>query len=108
MKSRLILLLSLLMVGCSADRAGDGPDEESFASAIRAVGFSCTRVVNSNDLRESEENWRVSCDGALTYTARLSEDSGICITPIPSGGFPGPAAAAEPTIDEQCVSVHNM
>jgi len=102
MKSRLILLLSFLLASCSGDIAINDPSIETLASAIRAVGYSCASVVNSNELSNGNTSWRVACQDTLIYTANLSDDGNICVTPMPYVDSVVPAVRAD--IDERCVS----
>jgi hypothetical protein len=111
MKSRQIYVLSLgavtswLLMSCSEDPA-TGPSIETLTAAIRAVGYPCTSVIDSNELSNGRPGWRVACQDTFTYTANISDDGSICITPVPYADSVGPTLVQ--TIDEQCVSAGDI
>ncbi len=100
-------VLSLLLTSCVQVVADSGPSFESVQSAIVAVGYPCASVVNSTEFINGQTIWRVSCQDALVYTAQLSDDEKLCITPMPYVDFPsqfGPTGLMMPTVDERCIA----
>lgn len=96
---------SCLIVSCSGEPAS-GQSIETIASAIRAVGYPCAKVIDSNELGDDRAGWRVACEGTFTYTASVSKDGSICITPLLYEDSIGPALAQ--AIDEECISAGDI
>lgn len=111
MRAREIYVLSLgtvtscLLMSCSQDPAAD-PSLETLASAIRAVGYPCSSVIDSNEFGNERTGWRVACQDTFTYTAYVSDNGSICITPIPYADSLSPTLAQ--TIDEQCIAAADI
>jgi len=112
MKSRFVHALGrvapglLLLAGCSGQPAPDNPSLDTLASAIRAAGYVCANVVNSSEVDGGSNNWRVSCEGTLTYSAKVTAESSICVTPVPYIDSIGPALTAGSA--ERCVSASDI
>jgi hypothetical protein len=112
MKSRLVhglgamALGSLLCAGCTAQRATEEPSIDTLASAIRAAGYACADIVNSNELDRERDSYRVVCGGTLTYSANVSNAGSICVTPVPYVDAVTPTPAMN--IAERCVSASDI
>ena len=99
-------VLSIFLASCSGGVAIDDPTADVLGSAIRAVGYSCTDVVDSSDLGSEDTGWRVECQGAVAYTAVRTSEGSICVVPMPYVDGVVPAGLTnhpQNEIDERCI-----
>jgi hypothetical protein len=93
-----------LVFGC-ADR-GTALSADRLGAAVRGAGFPCARVVNSDEIHNGPNAWRVSCENATVYTANI-QDGRICIS---ASAYVDSVVPGVPPISpaESCISLGDI
>jgi hypothetical protein len=95
------LLLAMMSLGACTGNVRFS--DETLASVVRDVGFSCKSVVDARVSDASQATWRVACAGAETYLASVQDNGQVCVEPLLLGdGGPAPQIVQSP--EQRCAT----